>query len=107
MDNVKLAKRLINENLKAFEETTMNRDNDFFEKLQNLRNHTYVKRPILEKVNKLKFLKSLRLNYVMTIYRWISNIIIHNTIGETSFSDFFPGMSIYVSREKDSGSSKR
>ncbi|KYM92797.1 hypothetical protein ALC53_00734 [Atta colombica] len=87
MDN---AKRLINENLKAFEETTMNRDNDFFEKLQNLRNHTYVKRPILEKVNKLKFLKFFRLNYVMTIYQWISNIIIHNTIGETSFSDFFP-----------------
>ena len=89
MDNVKLAKRLINENLKAFKETTMNRDNDFFEKLQNLRNHTYVKRPILEKVNKLKFLKFLRLNYIMTIYQWISNIIIHNTkrLSVTSFQE--------------------
>ncbi|EGI60401.1 PREDICTED: uncharacterized protein LOC105150953 [Acromyrmex echinatior] len=87
MDNVKLTKRLVNENLKASEKITIGTDKNFFKKLEN---RTHIKRSTFEKENRIKHLESLRVKYILTIYRWISNIIIFNTIGGTSFSDFFP-----------------
>ncbi|EGI60400.1 PREDICTED: uncharacterized protein LOC105150952 [Acromyrmex echinatior] len=87
MDDVKLTKHQINENLKIFEET-MNTDNESSQKLRNAREYIHVKRSNVESINEL--LNYLRLKYILTIYRWISNIIIYNTIGKTSLSHIFP-----------------
>ncbi|XP_018353776.1 PREDICTED: uncharacterized protein LOC108755344 [Trachymyrmex septentrionalis] len=91
MDNVKLTKRQINENLKAVKEIIMNKDNDFLQTLRNLKNHTHHKRSAIENhTEELKFLQAVRLEYIMVIYRWLSNMIISTIIGETSLGDFLP-----------------
>ena len=86
MDNVKLIKHQINENLKISEETTMDTSNESSQKLRN-REHIHVKKSNVDSIN--KHLNYLRLKYILTIYRWISNIIIYNTIGKTSLGDIF------------------
>ncbi|XP_018353763.1 PREDICTED: uncharacterized protein LOC108755331 [Trachymyrmex septentrionalis] len=87
MDSVKLTKRRI-ENLKISEETTMDTDNESSQKLQNVKGHIHVKRSNVDS-NK-KYLNFLRVKYELTIYRWISNIIIYNTISKMSLGDIFP-----------------
>jgi len=86
MDNVKLIKRQINENLKISEETTMDTSNESSQKLR--RNRKHVKKSNVDSIN--KHLNYLRLKYILTLYRWISNIIIYNTIGKTSLGNIFP-----------------
>ncbi|XP_018305097.1 uncharacterized protein [Mycetomoellerius zeteki] len=91
MDNVKLTKRQLNENLKVSEETTTGTDNDFSKKLWNVEDHTHVKR---SNPDPLENLNLLRLKFKLTIYRWISNIVIYNTIDLTPLgdSDLYPGL---------------
>ncbi|KYQ54353.1 hypothetical protein ALC60_06900, partial [Trachymyrmex zeteki] len=87
MDNLKLTKRQLNENLKIFEKTTMDADNDFFQKLWNVKNHKHVKRSNFFNRYRTNF---IRLKYILTIYRWISNMIIYNLLSKTSLSNIYP-----------------
>ncbi|KYN15107.1 hypothetical protein ALC57_12649 [Trachymyrmex cornetzi] len=88
MNNVKLTKRQINENLEIFEETIMDTDNESSQKLQNVRKHIHVKRSNVHSMK--RHIKFLRLQYRLIIYRWVSNILIYNTIGKTSLGSIFP-----------------
>ncbi|XP_018395724.1 PREDICTED: uncharacterized protein LOC108774180 [Cyphomyrmex costatus] len=87
MENIKLTKRQINKNLKSFEETAMDVDNDSSHNIRNTKSRILKRSNLKGNLDNLNF---RRLRFILAVYRWISSIIIHRTLGKTAFGNMMP-----------------
>ncbi|XP_018399001.1 PREDICTED: uncharacterized protein LOC108776785, partial [Cyphomyrmex costatus] len=87
MENIKLTKRQINKNLKSFEETAMDVDNDSSHNIRNTKSRILKRSNLKGNLDNLNF---LQLRFKLAVYRWISSTIIHNALGKTAFGNMMP-----------------